>query len=74
MYSSNNLTLINFYNLTMNVFIFIVALTLFSIDIIFDLPLRYTFLPYLTLFIYLFITCLMCYSVIIGVRFLVSLD
>ena len=58
----------------MNVSIFVIVLTLFSIDSLFDLSLRYTLLPHLTLifFFHLFIIRLMCFSVIIVAYFLVS--
>ena len=56
----------------MNVSIFVIALTWFSIDSALDSLLRYTLLPHLTLFF--FITRFMCSSVIIVVCFLVSLD
>ena len=57
----------------MNVSIFVITLTWFSIDSALDSPLRYTLLPHLTLFFF-FITRFMCSSVIIVVCFSVSLD
>ena len=57
----------------MNVSIFVIALTWFSIDSALDSPLRYTLLPHLTLFFFL-LHVFMCSSVIIVVCFSVSLD
>ena len=57
----------------MNVSIFVIALTWFSIDSALDSPLRYMLLPHLTL-VFFFITRFMCSSVIIVVCFSVSLD
>ena len=37
--------LICFYNLIMNNFIFVIALILFSIDSVYDVPSRYIFFP-----------------------------